>query len=183
MLAEFQAHAAMAAPLIVAGDVLGALVFLRDAEGAEFHRDSAEKASIIAAQLGTALEALRLTRVSDEEHRRTMILAEVATTLHAIPDTSAIMEGVSDRLRSLLHSPAVLIFVRQNSDFSLQAVSANAPATAQSIRQHYRENQLREAVEIAGKAVASGERIAVRIDGPTNLGDLNVTGTLIAAPF
>ena len=183
MLAEFQARAAMAAPLIVASEVLGAIVFLQDSTGPGFNKDAIDKASIMAAQLGTALEALRLTKLSDEEHRRAMILAEVATTLHAMPDTSAVMEAISDRIRVLLHSPAVVVFVREGSEFSLQAVSAETPARARAIRERYREKHFRSAIEIAARAVTAGERISVAIDSASHLGGDSFSGTLIAAPF
>jgi GAF domain-containing protein len=75
-----------------------------------FDEDAVAKVTILAAQLGTALEALRLNQLSREEHRRASILVEVATALHGLPDTAAVMESIADRLRVLLHSPAVLVF-------------------------------------------------------------------------
>src|ERR1035437_6564771 len=62
-LADRQAHAAMAAPLLVSGEVIGAIAFVHSAPDAAFNDDSVAKVTILAAQLGTALEALRLSRV------------------------------------------------------------------------------------------------------------------------
>ncbi len=182
-LAEYRAQAVMAAPLLVSGEVIGAVAFLHEGTDIRFDEDAAAKATILAAQLGTALEALRLNLVSREEHRRAMILAEVATALHGMPDTSAVMEGIADRLRVLLQSPVVLVFMHEAASFRLQAVSADTPALARSIRARYQENNLRSALEIATRAVAAGERITVSIDGASHLGEDAPAGVLIAAPF
>ena len=64
----------MAAPLLVSGDVIGAIVFLKNAPGSGFDDDAVAKVTILAAQLGTALEALRLNQLSREERRRASIL-------------------------------------------------------------------------------------------------------------
>ena len=47
-----------------------------------------------------------------------------------LPDTAAVMENIADRLRVLLHSPAVLVFVQQEKLPQLQAVSTETPRLA-----------------------------------------------------
>ena len=182
-LAEIGASAAMAAPLSVAGEVVGVMAFAHIDPGSTFDENAAAKATIVAGQLGSALEALRLSQVSREEHRRASILAEVATALPALPDTSAILEGIAYRLRDLLHSPAVLIFIQKGKLFHLQAVSTEAPHLAQSIRERDNEKGLRSALEIATRVVSAGEPITVNIDGASHLGEDSPAGSLIAAPF
>jgi len=182
-LAECHAHAAMAAPLLVSGEVVGAITFLQSAPHARFDEDAVAKVTILAAQLGTALEALRLNQLSREEHRRASILVEVATALHGLPDTAAVMESIADRLRLLLHSPAVLVFIQQEKIFQLQAVSTEAPKLAGEIRSRFEHNDLRSSLEIATRAVAAGERITVSIDGASHFGEDSPPGVLIAAPF
>jgi len=182
-IASSHAHAGMAAPLLVSGEVIGAVTFLKNAPGAGFDDDAVAKVTILAAQLGTALEALRLTQLSREERRRANILVEVATALHGLPDTAAVMEAIADRLRVLLHSPAVLVFVQQEKIFSLQAVSTEATKLARGIRLRFENGELRSALEIANRAVAAGERITVSIDGASHLGEDSPAGILIAAPF
>jgi transcriptional regulator with GAF, ATPase, and Fis domain len=142
-LADFHAAAVIAAPLMVAGEVAGAVVLVRTETGSKFDDDAVAKVAILATQLGTALEALRLNRVSREEQRRASILVEVATALHGLPDTSSVMEGIADRLRTLLRSPIVLIFVQRDNLFQLQAVATEGPGLAGSIRARARENNLR----------------------------------------
>ncbi len=182
-LAECQAHAAVAAPLLVSGDVVGAIAFVQSAPDAGFDEDAVAKVTILAAQLGTALEALRLNQLAREEHRRASILVEVASALHGLPDTTAVVENIADRLRVLLHSPAVLVFVQQEKRFQLQAVSTETPRLALSIRSRFQENNLRSAQEIATRVIAAGERITVSIDGASHFGEDSPPGVLIAAPF
>jgi len=182
-LAECHAQSAMAAPLLVSGQVVGAIAYLQSASDGGFDDDALAKVTILAAQLGTALEALRLNQLSREEHRRASILVEVATALHGLPDTAAVMESIADRLRVLLHSPAVLVFVQQEKLFQLQAVSTEAPRLAHSIRDRFEQKDLRSSLEIATRAVAAGERITVSIDGASHFGEDSPPGVLIAAPF
>ena len=182
-LTDYPATSEMTAPLIVSNEIVGAITLLHDAPDSRFDEDSAAKATILATQLGAALEALRLNQLSREERRRAMILAEAATSLHSLPDTSAIMEGIADRLRVLLHSPVVLIFVQEEGSFHLRAVSSEAPALARVIRSRSETNHLRSALEIATRAVTAGKRITVSIDGASHFGDGSPSGVLIAAPF
>jgi PAS domain S-box-containing protein len=182
-MADYHPSAALAAPLMVAGEVIGAIAFLKTAPGATFHDTVLAKASILAGQLGTSLEALRLNQLSREERRRASILVEVATALHSLPDTASVLESIADRLRNLLRSPAVLIFVQRENLFQLQSVSGESLRLSQSIRARAQENNLRSALEIATRAVTAGERITVNIDGASHFGAESPPGTLIAAPF
>ncbi|MGP0099659.1 MAG: PAS domain S-box protein [Terriglobales bacterium] len=182
-LASSHAHAALAAPLLVSGEVNGAITFLKSGQDSGFDEGAVAKVTILAAQLGTALEALRLNQLSREEHRRASILVEVATALHGLPDTAAVMESIADRLRVLLHSPAVLVFLQQEKVLQLQAVSTEAPRLALGIRSRFERNQLRSSLEIAARAVASGERITVSIDAASHFGEDSPPGVLVASPF
>ena len=182
-LAEFQATAAIAVPLLVAGQVVAVLELIHTAQGFSFDDEAHSRITTLAAQLGTSLEAVRLNHISREERRRASILVEVATALHGLPDTSSVIESIADRLRALLRSPIVLIFVQRDSLFQLQAVASQAAALAQSIHSRARADNVRFALEIATRAVAAGERITVNIDGASHFGEDSPAGTLIAAPF
>src|ERR1039457_3183289 len=92
----FHVKAALAAPLLVSNEVIGAAVFLHASNPDFFNDDLAAKATILAAQLGSLLEAVRLLRASREEHRRAEILAEVAQALHSVPDIAAVVSAVAD---------------------------------------------------------------------------------------
>jgi len=176
-------RAAMAAPLMIANEVVGTVVFVHSVPSDFFNDDLAAKAAILAAQLGGLLEASRLTQASREEHRRAEILAEVAQALRST-DAKAVMEGVADRLRVLLRTPLVCILLRQGNGFTLRAVAADsAQATELAWARHDRKG-LHFAADLAARAVTAGEVIAVSIDPSAHsLGDIVPPGVLMAAPF
>jgi len=184
MAAEFHAQSMMAAPLVVSHEVIGAAVFLNAAQRDFFNDDLAAKATILAGQLGSLLEADRLTRVSQEEHRRAEILTEVAQAVRVVPDTSTVAEAVADHLRVLLRTRLVCIVLREGPAFGLHAVAAESPQLAAAVRTRYNRRALQFAADLAGRAIASRETIAVAIDPATHaLGDLLPAGMLLAAPL
>jgi PAS domain S-box-containing protein len=184
MAGEYGAQAIMAAPLVVANDVIGAVAFIHDTEPEYFHDDLAAKATILATQLGSLLEARRLTQASEEEHRRSEILAEVAHALHGNPDVSAVIEAVADRLRILLRTRLVCVLLRQEGPFELRAVAAETPQLANSVRARHDRAALRFSADLAARAVAAGEPITAAIDPESHaLGELIPAGMLVAAPF
>ena len=184
MAAEFQARSIMAAPLVVSNESIGAAVFLHCSDPDFFNPDLAAKATILAGQLGSLLEANRLTQVSREEHRRTKILAEVAQALRSAPESTAVIEAVADRLRVLLRTRLVCMLLREGTAFSLRAVAAESPQLAASVRARHDRRGLQFAADLASRAVAAGEPISVAIDPATlALGELVPPGVLIAAPF
>ena len=184
MAAEFRARSIMAAPLVVSNESIGAAVFLHCSDPDYFNPDLAAKATILAGQLGSLLEASRLTQVSREEHRRTKILAEVAQALHSAPQSTAVVEAVADRLRVLLRTRLVCMLLREGTAFSLRAVAAESPQLAASVRARHDRRGLQFAADLASRAVAAGEPISVAIDPATHaLGELVPPGMLIAAPF
>ena len=182
--AEFHAKSLMAAPLVVSNEVIGAAVFLQASEPDYFNDDLAAKATILAGQLGTLLEASRLTQVSREEHRRAEILVEVAQAVHAVPDSSTVAQAVADRLRVLLHTRLVCILLRQGATVGLHAVAAESAQLAASARARFDRKGLQFAADLAARAIAADAPIAVAIDSATHaLGDLVPAGMLLAAPI
>ena len=63
---QFEARSMMAAPLVVFDEVIGAVTFLHDSDQEFFDEDLAAKATILAGQLGSLLEATRLGEASRE---------------------------------------------------------------------------------------------------------------------
>ncbi|MFZ0298651.1 MAG: GAF domain-containing protein, partial [Candidatus Sulfotelmatobacter sp.] len=59
-LRQFEPRSLMAAPLVVFDEVIGAATFLHDSDEGFFNEDLAAKATILAGQLGSLLEATRL---------------------------------------------------------------------------------------------------------------------------
>ena len=182
--AEFGARSLMAAPLLVSNEVIGAVTFLHDSIDDFFNEDLAAKATILAGQLGSLLEATRLGEVSQEEHRRAEILADVAHVLHGSPDVSAVIEALADRLRLLLRTRLVCVLLRREGPFELRAVSADSPQLANSARARHDRQTIRFAADLAQRAVVAGEAITVSIGADVHsLGNLVSPGMLIAAPF
>jgi PAS domain S-box-containing protein len=181
---QFEARSLMAAPLVVFDEVIGAATFLHDSDEGFFNEDLAAKATILAGQLGSLLEATRLGQASREEHRRAEILAEVAHALHGTPDVAAVVEALADRLRLLLRTRLVSVLLRREGPFELRAVSAETPQLANSFRAGHDRQTIRFAADLAQRAVSAGEAITISISSDQHsLGSLVSPGMLIAAPF
>ena len=184
VLLQFGARSLMVAPLLVFDEVVGAATFLHDSKEGFFNDDLAAKATILAGQLGSLLEATRLGEASREEHRRTEILADVATALHGTPDVAAVIEALADRLRLLLRTRLVSVLLRREGPFELRAVAAETPQLAHSFRAGHDRQTIRFAADLAQRAVSAGEAITISIGGELHsLGSLISPGMLIAAPF
>src|SRR5207302_9042479 len=110
---EMEARSILAAPLLVSKEVVGAVTFLHDSDENFFNQDLAAKATILVEQLGRFLEAGRSGKVSQEEHRRAEILADVVQVLHGTPDVSSVIEALADRLRILLRTRLVCVLLRR----------------------------------------------------------------------
>jgi PAS domain S-box-containing protein len=183
-LQQFEPRSLMVAPLVVFDEVIGATTYLHDSEDEFFNDDLAAKATILAGQLGSLLEATRLGEVSREEHRRAEILAEVATALHGTPDVDAVTEALADRLRLLLRTSVVSVLLRREGPFELRAVSAETSQLATSFRARHDRQTIRFAADLAQRAVSAGEAITVSVSADQHsLGSVISPGLLIAAPF
>ena len=183
MAREYNTKSIMATPVIVSGDVLGAAVFLHDSDPDYFNEDLATKATILAGQIGSLLEAMRLTAASREEHRRAKILAEVAHALHPVPDAGAVIEALADRIRGLLRTQAVAVLMRQSGEFAVHALSAENAQLASALKSRLNQS-LRFAVDLAEKAVTAGEPLSVNFDSEIHhVSDLVPSGTLLVSPF
>jgi PAS domain S-box-containing protein len=185
MLVQFGARSLLAAPLVVFNETIGAVTFLHDSDASFFNEDLAAKATILAGQLGSLLEATRLSEASREEHRRAEILADVAHALHATPDVASVLEALADRLRRLLRTPLVCVLLkRDEGPFELRAVSAETPQLANSVRSRHDRQTLRFVADLAQHALAVGEPVALSIGAEVHsLGTLVSPGMLIAAPL
>ncbi len=180
---EFEARSVLATPLMVFNEVIGAVAFLQDSDDF-FTEDRAAKITTLAGQLGSLLEASRLSEASREEQRRAEILADVAHALHGTPDVSAVIEALADRLRLLLRTKLVCVLLRREGPFELKAVSAETPQLANAARARHDRQTLRFAADLAQRAVAAGEPITLSIGADVHsLGQLVSPGMLIAAPF
>jgi PAS domain S-box-containing protein len=181
---EFGARSLMAAPVLVFDKVIGATAFLHDSDEDFFNEDLAAKGTILAGQLGSLLEAIRLSQASREEYRRAEILADVAHVLHGTPDVAAVIEALADRLRLLLKTRLVCVWLKREGPFELRAVSAETPQLANTVRSRHDRQTLRFAAELAQRAIAAAEPITLSVGAEAHsLGNLVSPGMLIAAPL
>jgi len=180
---DFEARALLAAPLLVFNEVIGAVTLLHDSDESFFNQDLAAKATILAGQLGSVLEATRLGEAAREEQRRAEILADVAHALHGTPDVAAVVEALADRVRLLLRSRLVCVLLKREGPFELRAVSAETPQLATAARARYDRQTLRLAADLAQRAVAAGEPLTLSIGAETHLANLVSPGMLMAAPL
>jgi len=181
---EFGARALMAVPVIVFDEVIGATAFLHDSDEGFFNEDLAAKGTILAGQLGSLLEAARLSEASHEERRRAEILADVAQALHGAPDVAAVIEALADRLRLLLKTRLVCVLLKREGPFELRAVSAETSLLANSVRSRHDRHTLRFAADLAQRAIAAAEPITLSVGAEAHsLGSLVFPGMLIAAPL
>ena len=179
---EFDAKSLMAAPLLVSNEVIGAAVFLHTSKADYFNDDLAAKATILAGQLGNLLEASRLVQMSRGKFRPAEILAEVAQAIQAIAESPAVAETLADRLRILLRTELVCIFLQQGTAVELHAIAAESPQLATSVCARLQGKGLQFASELTSRALGGVDPIAVTIDPATYLGDLVPAGMLLVAP-
>jgi GAF domain-containing protein len=184
MAREFQIRSLLAVPLLMFDGAIGATVFVHTTDAEFFNQDHLNKASILAAQLGSLLEAARLTHQAKEEKRRAAILAEVAQSFSAEPDFRLLVDSIADRVRALLRTPLVCVLGREASGFELWSVATEDPVFAVSVRARQDRKGLHFASDLASRALQAGEPITVAVNPASHLlGDLVPAGTLLVAPF
>src|SRR5579864_1672214 len=81
MAKRFQVRSLMSAPLVVGGEAMGAVVFLHTSDSQFFNEDLAAKATILAGQLGSLLEAQRLFAMADARAQELHQLLEISSEL------------------------------------------------------------------------------------------------------
>jgi len=180
---EFDAKSLMAAPLLVSNEVIGAAVFLHTSRADYFNDDLAAKATILAGQLGNLLEASRLIQVSREKFRPPEIFAEVAQAIQAIAQSAAVAETLAERLRVLLRTELVCVFLQQGTGVELHAVAAESPDLGTAVIARLQDRGLQFASELTFRALAGVDPVTVTIDPATYFGDLVPAGMLLAAPL
>ena len=184
LVREYGARSVLAAPLIVSGEVIAVAVYLHGTAPFFFNDDLATKATILAGQMGSLLEALRLTETSREEHRRAEILADVAQAMHAVPDASAVIEALAERVRMLMRAGVVTVLLREGEEFVVRAVSAETPHLASSARACLSGRVFRLAADCAEKAISAGEALLIPFDASAQeMKGFLPPGLLLAVPF
>ncbi|HEV2117405.1 MAG TPA: GAF domain-containing protein, partial [Terriglobales bacterium] len=81
MAERFQVRSLMAAPLVVGGEAIGSVVFLHTTDPEFFDDDKAAKATILAGQLGSLMEAQRLYATASAHTHELHQLLEISAEL------------------------------------------------------------------------------------------------------
>ncbi len=122
MANEFHAMSLMAAPLVVANEVIGAAVFLHTSQPDFFTPDLAAKATILAAQLGSLLEANRLAEVSRQQQSRAESLMKLSRALSSHLRLRDFANSFVDQAADLMGAQAAALAVRQESFLEMLAL-------------------------------------------------------------
>lgn len=122
MANEFHAMSLMAAPLIVANEVVGAAVFIHASQADFFTPDLAAKATILAGQLGSLLEANRLADVSREQHHRAELLMELSRELSSHLRLRDFANSFVTRAVDLMGAQVAALAVKQDSILEILAL-------------------------------------------------------------
>ncbi|HVP43241.1 MAG TPA: PAS domain S-box protein [Terriglobales bacterium] len=122
MAGDFQAKSLMAAPLIVGGDVIGAIVFLSRDDGEHFDEDLAGKATILASYLGSLIETLQR---SERHRKRAEDLMALALELSASLRLPEFARSFTERVTGMLGAQAGALALSQGS--SLETIVLHEP--------------------------------------------------------
>ena len=180
-LGEFQLRSVMAAPLILAGLPIGALVLVHDSD-AEFFDDAiAGQVTIVASQIAQALEAQRLVSTASNERRRSALFSQLVQSLSTKSDVADTYKEIAERARELMQSPAALVLRPALDHLSLVAVSARSSELAQAIENLYPDSRISE-LACVRDAMRVNEPLAVEIDNH-ELETILGPGQLLAAPL
>ena len=184
MAADFQAAAVMVAPLIVAGEIIGAVVFLSRDVPDNFNEDLAAKGTILAAHLGSLIENARLMESSREERRRAEVLVQCAQMLHAVLDVNAVVNALTERICELFQVPIATVLVRHHEALEMRGAAAASPELLETVRRTHAEHGCRAAAELVEQVSKSDQALCVRIEpGSKDFPEFITTGEMIAAPL
>lgn len=121
MANEFHATSLMAAPLVVANEVIGAAVFLHASRADFFTPDLAAKATILGGLLGSLLQANSLADVSREQHRRAELLMELSRELSSHLRLRDFANSFVGRAADLIGAQVAVLAVKQDSVLEILA--------------------------------------------------------------
>ena len=134
LAARFHARSIMAAPLIVAGEVIGAVVLLHTSDPKFFNDDLAGKAAILAGQLGAFLEAIRLTDVSRARAEELRQLLDISCELGGISNLDQFLQKFVVRAAEFLAFRRCYIALLESESCQVRWVSQDGVARPLSVQ-------------------------------------------------
>jgi PAS domain S-box-containing protein len=166
MAREYHARSIMAAPLIVSGEVIGAVVFLHGSDPEFFSDDLAAKATILAGQAAVALEMTRNLHLSEQHRRRAETLMSLALETSSLLRLPEFSKRFVSRVANMLDAQAAALALHQESKLEtvvLQGSTASDfpllrrlnTALSELLPQHQQPIFSGAASELLGHGVAS----------------------------
>ncbi len=180
--ARTKAKALMAAPLMVAGKVRGAISFVDTANADAFSSELAQKAAMLGAVLGSVVESARLNSTSLRERRKAELLLDCARVLHSRLEVPGVIAELAARVRELLDASFAVVLKRSAETFHLAAVAAPAEVEAK-IRAAHEQGDCDFAARLAQQAVAERKPVTLKINEADHPPQFLVGGEALAAPF
>jgi PAS domain S-box-containing protein len=104
LMASLHARSALALPLRVSGEVVGALVLLHSSDANFFNLEIATQAGIAAAQLGLLYGALRMAQAARESRRRADVLVRCSQLLQSSLEPDRVWPEVLEHTRGLFRA-------------------------------------------------------------------------------
>ena len=179
MAAQYKAASLMAAPLLVRGEVMGAIVFLSRDRSDHFGDDLAARATILAAHLGSLIETLER---SERYRKRAEDLMALALELSASLRLPEFARSFTERVTGMLGAEAGALALCQGS--TLETIVLHAPGRSTDKSQVRRLNAAltdvaaeRSAGLVQGEAASLlGSGVAAALEW-RNLALVRLTGT------
>jgi PAS domain S-box-containing protein len=116
-------------PVVVAGEVTGAVAFVHCSKKNYFTEQIRTRASILTAQLGGLIETARLSRSAREQRRRADAMIESASALYTRLDTQSARDGLTHRLLSALEADLVALLENREGTYDVAAIAYKGEQT------------------------------------------------------
>jgi len=183
LTSSFQARSAMAVPLRVAGEVVGAVVFLHIADPEFFNTEMATRASIAAAHLGVLFEAVRMGQAARESRRRADVLVRCGQLLQSSLEPDRVWPELLAHVRALFGGRMAALATLEIGKPRLK-FAAWAPDLGVAAGEAYHNSGSEWLDRILMAACAAGHPAALAVPRPTDgVSDLLAAGDCICAPI
>ncbi|HYL11774.1 MAG TPA: PAS domain S-box protein [Terriglobales bacterium] len=134
MAREYHTRSIMVAPLIVSGEVIGAVVFLHDSDPAFFSDDLAAKATILAGQAAVALEMTRNLHLSEQHRHRAEALMSLALETGSLLRLPEFSKRFVSRVAGMLDAHAAALALHQDSKLETAVLQGSAASDFSLLR-------------------------------------------------
>lgn len=160
LAAESPVKSVMAAPLIVAGDAVGALAFVHESDPEYFNDVIAGQATIVAGLLGTLVQIGRLSQESRDEHQRAESLVAIASELNSSLRLADFVQRFTDRAAAMMGARSAVLALSQGNVLETVAFHGISSVTDSTLLRPL-SHALGTTVKAARESVIAGDPKAV----------------------